>query len=73
MAVKEDYLSNALITIFVLAMRARRYQDGYALPLSVADVSDVLACYPCPLPRWLIDDVVFELDYLYLQETNQRA
>lgn len=57
--------------MFVLASRARRYVDGVGLPLTVADVSSVLAHYACPLPRWLIDELVFEMDGLELVEMNK--
>lgn len=64
-----DWLTDSVIQVFVLTSRARRYVDGVALPLSVADVSSVLEHYPCKLPRWLIDDIVFEMDRLETAKT----
>ncbi|UXZ05051.1 hypothetical protein [Moraxella nasicaprae] len=61
-----------MIKIFVLASRARRYIDGVGLPLTVADISSVLAVYPCHLPRWLIDEIVFKIDGLELAEMNKK-
>lgn len=56
----------------MLACRARRYVDGVGLPLTVADVSSVLEHYASPLPRWLVDELVFELDGLELAEMNKK-
>lgn len=67
-----DWLTDSTVQVFVLASRARRYVDGVALPISVADVSSVLECYSCPLPRWLIDEIVFEMDGLELDEMNKK-
>ncbi|WP_323842583.1 MULTISPECIES: hypothetical protein [unclassified Moraxella] len=67
-----DGISLSVIQVFVLASRARRYVDGVGLPLTVADVSSVLAHYACPLPRWLIDELIFEMDGLELAEMNKK-
>ncbi|AKG08668.1 hypothetical protein AAX06_01430 [Moraxella bovoculi] len=61
-----------MIKIFVLTSRARRYIDGVGLPLTVADISSVMAIYPCRLPRWLVDEIVFEMDRLELDEMNKK-
>ena len=67
-AAKSDWLTDSIIQIYVLTSRARRYVDGVALPLAVADVSSVLEHYPCKLDRWLIDEIVFEIDRLEREE-----
>ncbi|UNU73280.1 hypothetical protein LU293_04205 [Moraxella nasovis] len=55
-------LLDDIIHVFVMACRERRYAEGTPLPLSVSDVSHVLAVYHVNMARWLIDDIVFALD-----------
>ncbi|UNU73188.1 hypothetical protein LU293_08950 [Moraxella nasovis] len=55
-------LLDDVMRVFVLVSRARRYHHDVALPLLVKDISDVLTVNPIAMARWLIDDVVFELD-----------
>lgn len=60
---------NAVIETFWLANRGRSYLSGMAvipLPLTVGQVSDVLAVYPLPLNREWIDRAVFAIDDVWL-------
>lgn len=64
-----DYWVNAVIEIFWLASRGRSYLSAMAiipLPLTVAQISDVLAVYPLPFYREWIDKAVFAIDDEYL-------
>lgn len=60
---------NATIETFWLANRGRSYLSGMTvipLPLTVGQISDVLAVYPLPLNReWI--DAVFAIDDEYLK------
>ena len=64
-----DYWVNAVIETFWLASRGRSYLSAMAiipLPLTVAQISDVLAVYPLPFYREWIDKAVFAIDDEYL-------
>lgn len=64
---------NAMIETFWLANRGRSYLSGMTvipLPLTVGQVSDVLAVYPLPLHREWIDGAVFAIDDEYLKMTQ---
>ena len=63
-----------IIHIFYLASRSRRYIGGMAvspLPLSVADINDVLMAHHCYTDRETLDACVFAIDDVWLQE-NQK-
>ena len=71
-----DYDIHAVISTFYLANRGRGYLSGMAvspLPLSVRDISDVLAAHPVMLERDVLDACVFALDDIYLSESNETA
>lgn len=64
-----DDVGLAIINIFYLASRSRRYIGGMTaipLPLCVQDISDVLAVYPVLASRELIDETVFAIDDVWL-------
>ena len=67
---------HAVISTFYLANRGRGYLSGMAvspLPLSVRDISDVLAAHPVMLDRDVLDGCVFAIDDIYLSEANEKA
>ena len=71
-----DYDVYAVISTFYLANRGRGYLSGMAvspLPLSVRDISDVLAAHPVMLERDVLDGCVFAIDDIYLSEANEKA
>ena len=71
-----DYDIHAVISTFYLANRGRGYLSGMAvspLPLSVRDISDVLAAHPVMLDRDVLDGCVFAIDDIYLSEANEKA
>ncbi len=71
-----DYDVYAVINTFYLANRGRGYLSGMAvspLPLSVRDISDVLAAHPVTLERDVLDACVFAVDDIYLSESNEKA
>jgi len=51
---------------------AGRIHDGQPLPLSVADISDVLAAHPSPLPRGELDACLFALDAAFLDGLDEK-
>ena len=58
-----------VITTFWLADRGRNYLSGTAvmpLPLTVQNISEVVAVYPSVLNRELLDGCVFAIDDEYL-------
>lgn len=64
-----DDVGLAIIHIFYLASRSRRYIGGMVtipLPLTVQDISEVLAVYPVLASRELIDNCVFAIDEIWL-------
>ncbi len=71
-----DYDVYAVINTFYLANRGRGYLSGMTvspLPLSVRDISDVLAAHPIMLDRDVLDGCVFAIDDIYLSEANEKA
>ena len=71
-----DYDVYAVINTFYLANRGRGYLSGMAvspLPLSVRDISDVLAAHPIMLDRDVLDGCVFAIDDIYLSEASEKA
>lgn len=71
-----DYDVYAVINTFYLANRGRGYLSGMAvspLPLSVRDISDVLAAHPVMLDRDVLDGCVFAIDDIYLSEASEKA
>lgn len=67
-----DHITLGLLNTFRNASRSRRYLVGATavqpLRLSVHDVSDWLDAHPLPLPRGLVDEVIFALDEMALKE-----
>lgn len=64
-----DDIGLAIIHIFYLASRSRRHIGGMAtipLPLTVQDISEVLAVYPVLASRELVDETVFAIDEIWL-------
>ena len=73
---QSNYEVYAVINTFYLANRGRSYLSGMAvspLPLSVRDISDVLAAHPVMLDRDVLDGCVFALDDIYLSEASEKA
>ncbi len=71
-----DYDVYAVINTFYLANRGRGYLSGMSvspLPLSVRDISDVLAAHPVLIDRDVLDGCVFAIDDIYLSEANEKA
>ena len=71
-----NYDIHAVISTFYLANRGRAYLSGMAvspLPLSVRDISHVLAAHPVTLDRDVLDGCVFAIDDIYLSESNETA
>ena len=71
-----DYDVYAVINTFYLANRGRGYLSGMAispLPLSVRDISHVLAAHPVMLDRDVLDGCVFAIDDIYLSEANEKT
>lgn len=70
-----DHITLGLLNAFRNASRSRRYLVGVKtvqpLRLTVRDVSDWLDAHPLPLPRGLVDEVIFALDELALNEDEE--
>ncbi|HEK1684112.1 TPA: hypothetical protein SMR42_000417 [Pseudomonas putida] len=70
-----DPITGSLLSAFRNAARGRRYLVGAAsvhpLRLSVREISDWLEAHPLPLPRRLVDEVLFALDELALEEDDE--
>lgn len=69
-----DCQTFTVINTFWLANRSRAYVSGMAispLPLTVVNISDVLAVYPVPMIRECLDKAVFAIDDLYLERIRE--
>ncbi|AJQ46441.1 hypothetical protein N805_04065 [Pseudomonas putida S13.1.2] len=69
-----DVITGSLLNAFRNAARGRRYLVGAAsvqpLRLSAREISDWLEVHPLPLPRRLVDEVIFALDEAALAEED---
>ncbi|USS54146.1 hypothetical protein [Pseudomonas kermanshahensis] len=67
-------ITGSLLNAFRNAARGRRYLVGAAvvqpLRLSAREISDWLEVHPLPLPRRLVDEVMFALDETALAEED---
>ncbi len=65
-------ITGSLLNTFRNAARGRRYLVGAAavqpLRLAAREISDWLEVHPLPLPRRLVDEVIFALDESALAE-----
>lgn len=57
---------DSIIAVFVLACRERRYSEGQPLPIATSDITAVLKVRGVNMSRWLLDDIIFELDAIAL-------
>ena len=69
--IEGDALLDSIITIFVLACRERRYSEGQPLPISTSDITAVLQVRSVNVSRWLLDDIIFEIDAIALDEVKK--
>lgn len=67
-------ITGSLLNAFRNAARGRRYLVGATvvqpLRLSAREISDWLEVHPLPLPRRLVDEVMFALDEAALAEED---
>lgn len=70
-----DSITAYLLHLFRNVCRARQYMTtmsgAFPLPLSASQINDWLAGHPSPLPRDMIDEVVFALDDLVMSEADE--
>ena len=64
--IEDDALLDSIITVFVLACRERRYSEGQPLPIATSDITAVLKARSVNMSRWLLDDIIFEIDAIAL-------
>ena len=69
-----DVITGSLLNTFRNVARGRRYLVGAAavqpLRRSAREITDSLEVHPLPLPRRLVDEVMFALDELALDEAD---
>nr|WP_274886401.1 hypothetical protein [Pseudomonas sp. ITEM 17296] len=70
-----DVITGSLLNTFRNAAPGRRYLVGadvvQPLRLSAREITDWLEAYPLPLPRRLVDEVMFALDELALAKGDE--
>ncbi|MFZ4825649.1 MULTISPECIES: hypothetical protein [Pseudomonas] len=68
-------ITGSLLNAFRNAARGRRYLVGATavqpLRLSAREITDWLEVHPLPLPRRLVDEVIFALDEAALAEEDE--
>lgn len=68
-------ITSSLLNAFRNASRARRYLVGATavqpLRLSAREITDWLEVHPLPLPRLIVDEVLFALDELALEGSEK--
>ena len=69
--IEGDALLDSIITVFVIACRERRYSEGQPLPISTSDITAVLQVRSVNMSRWLLDDIIFEIDAIALDEVKR--
>ena len=72
-----DAITVSLLSAFRNASRGRRYLVGATqvqpLRLSAREITDWLDVHPLPLPRALVDEVIFALDELALASDDEEV
>lgn len=67
-----DTAIDHIISMFWVTHRTRRYLTGAggvaALPLSVAEINQMVSAYGSPVARFELDTCVFALDREYMNE-----
>jgi hypothetical protein len=70
-----DPITKHLLTTFYGACRGRRFITSmtgvFPLPLSAREISDWLDAHPSPLSRREIDEVMFVLDAICLEDEEK--
>ena len=70
------YDSYGLIEIFMYASRGRQYLSGMSgidpRPLTVGNISEVLDVHDAPLTRDNLDQLIFELDAMFLDDFEDK-
>ena len=69
--IEGDALLDSIIAVFVLACRERRYSEGQPLPIATSDITAVLQVRSVNMSRWLLDDIIFEIDAIALDEVKR--
>ncbi|MCI3945550.1 hypothetical protein K0038_02592 [Pseudomonas syringae] len=71
----QDSITAYLLNTFRGVCRGRRYISGmggvFPMPLSAREISDWLDARPSPIPREEVDEVVFELDRLFMDQGDE--
>lgn len=71
----QDAITAYLLSTFRGVCRGRRYISGmggvFPMPLSAREISDWLDARPSPIPREEVDDVIFELDRLFMDQGDE--
>ena len=69
--IEGDALLDSIITVFVLACRERKYGNEHPLPIATSDITAVLQVRSVNMSRWLLDDIIFEIDAIALDEVKR--
>ncbi|WP_346395243.1 hypothetical protein [Pseudomonas syringae] len=71
----QDAITAYLLNTFRGVCRGRRYISGmggvFPMPLSAREISDWLEARSSPIPREELDDVIFELDRLFMDQGDE--
>ncbi|PBP34572.1 hypothetical protein CCL11_25635 [Pseudomonas syringae] len=71
----QDAITAYLLNTFRGVCRGRRYISGmggvFPMPLSAREISDWLDARPSPIPQEELDDVIFELDRLFMDQGDE--
>lgn len=71
----KDVDTHEIINIFYLVSRGRGYIGGMGvtpLPISVRDITDVLAAHPVLMDREVLDSCVFALDDIFMADAMEK-
>lgn len=67
-----DESAQDILQTFYYASRGRRYVEGYPLPISVKDISDVVCAHPISMTRSMLDPIIFAIDDIALDEQREK-
>ena len=67
-----SYIASALLKAYNTIARARKYEQGVPLALSIADLNAYCEQYELPVERYIFNAAIFDLDNRFIDEAHKR-
>ncbi|HFE9867093.1 hypothetical protein PGJ97_06775 [Acinetobacter baumannii] len=67
-----SFTSHAILTAYNIISRSRRYEQGIPLSLDISAISAYCEQYELPVDRDILNDCIFAIDNLFLDESQKK-